>query len=430
MRSTDPVDAWLQGQAGLNPREIELGLDRVRKVWQGLGSLRPAPRLITVGGTNGKGSCAALLEAILRAAGYRVGCYTSPHLVRYAERVRVDGAPVEDARLLAALQRVAAVRAGTPLTYFELGTLAAFEIFAAAGLDVAVLEVGLGGRLDAVNVVDPDAALVMTVALDHQDWLGADRESIGREKAAIFRTGLPAVCGDGDPPRSLLAHARGIGADLWLRGRDFTFERTAECWDWRGRHAQRRSLPLPILRGPHQLDNAAAVLATLESVAAALPVDQRAVREGLLSVRLGGRFEVRRIDQVEWVLDVAHNTQAAGALRANLAVQRVPGQTLAVLAMLAGKDVAGVASALQGAVDFWHLASLDDPRGLPGDRLAAGLRDSVSAARLALHPDVPAALQAAAAAARPGDRILVFGSFVTVGEALRWLADPAPRQSL
>jgi dihydrofolate synthase/folylpolyglutamate synthase len=428
--TTDPVDAWLQGQAGLNPRDIELGLERMRRVWERLGGPQPAPLVITVGGTNGKGSCVALLEAILTAAGYRVGCYTSPHLQRYAERVRIAGEPAQEQALLAALQRAADARAGTPLTYFELGTLAAWLLFAAAGLDVAVLEVGLGGRLDAVNLIDADVALVSGIALDHQDWLGPDREAIGREKAGIFRPDRPAICADPDPPQSLLTHARQIGAELRLLGRDFAAEPAGEQWHWRAGARQRLALPLPALRGPHQLRNAAGVLAALDAVAERLPVDQRAVREGLLAARLPGRFQVERVQGTTWVLDVAHNPEAAVALRTNLGMQFVAGRTLAVLGMLGDKDVAGVVAPLRDQVDEWHLAGLDDPRGLTAEALAERLRAAGAPGQqepsLVLHPDPASALAAVAAAAGAADRVLVFGSFVTVGAALDWLQRDRP----
>jgi dihydrofolate synthase/folylpolyglutamate synthase len=431
--TTDPVDAWLQGQAGLNPRDIELGLERMRQVWERLGRPQPAPLVITVGGTNGKGSCVALLEAILTAAGYRVGCYTSPHLQRYAERVRIAGVPVADQPMLAALQHTADARAGTPLTYFELGTLAALQLFAAAALDVAILEVGLGGRLDAVNLVDADAALVSSIALDHQDWLGPDREAIGREKAGIFRAGRPAVCADPDPPQSLLAYASEVGAELRVQGRDFAAERSGEQWHWRSATRRRLALPLPALRGPHQLRNAAAVLAVLDALAARLPVDQGAVREGLLAARLPGRFQVEAVDGTTWVLDVAHNPEAAAALRENLGAQFVAGRTLAVLGMLRDKDVGGVVAPLLDQVDEWHLAGLDDPRGLSAAALAERLERARAAERGAapvmLHPDPASALEAVRAATAAADRVLVFGSFVTVGAALDWLQRDRPGAS-
>ncbi len=420
---TDPVDAWLQGQGGLNPRDIELGLERVRRVWERLGSPAPAPVIITVGGTNGKGSAVALGEAILLAAGYRVGCYTSPHLQRYAERVRIGGAPVADAELLTALQDTAAARAGTPLTYFELGTLAALRLFARAELDVVILEVGLGGRLDAVNLVDADVALVMTVALDHQDWLGPDRMAIGREKAGIYRSGRPAVCGDPDPPESLLAYARDLGADLLLPGRDFAAVVTGQYWTWRGRGVERKALPLPVLRGAHQLRNAAAVLAALQALAEVLPVDQHAVRSGLLTARPPGRFEVRRVGDATWVLDVAHNPEAAQALRDNLAAQAVAGRTSAVLGMLRDKDVSGVVAALCDQVDDWHLVGLDDPRGLSAAALEARVRAAAPAAQTATHAALGDALARLRAGAGSTDRVVICGSFLTVGGAMDWLQD-------
>jgi dihydrofolate synthase/folylpolyglutamate synthase len=400
---------------------MDLGLDRVAAVWQRLGGERPAPVVLTVGGTNGKGSCVALLEAILRAAGYRVGCYTSPHLVRYVERVRIAGEAVAEDVLLEALQRVAAVRADTPLTYFEYGTLAALLCFRREPLDVVVLEVGLGGRLDAVNIIDADAALVAAVGLDHQDWLGPDRESIAFEKAGIYRAGRPAICADPEPPASLVAHADRLGADLRVPGRDFGFRAGDGTWEWHGRAEVRRALPLPALRGRHQLRNAAGVLAMLEAVVDVAPVDQRAVREGLLSARLAGRFDVRRVGETTWILDVAHNPQAAEALALNLGAEFVPGRTRAVLAMLAGKDVAGLVQALDARIDAWYLAAFEDPRALSAQALAAAVREAAPAAEMRVHATLPEALEAVGAASGAGDRVVVLGSFITVGEAMTWL---------
>ena len=344
------------GQAG-----IELGLERVRQVKDALAQVQHCP-VITVGGTNGKGSTCAYLQNILLRAGYKVGCYTSPHILAYNERVRLNGVPVDDAALCAAFAKVEAARlaSGVALTYFEFGTLAAWEVFAAAGVEAVVLEVGLGGRLDAVNAYEPDVSIVTTVALDHTDWLGPDRESIGFEKAGIFRAGKPALCADPQPPQRLLDHAAAIGADLRLIGRDFGFERPgAEAaenrlqWRWwcrSGAQVVRRSLAYPGLRGPTQLFNASVALAALEAIAEQLPVTMQAIRPGLIETELSGRFQVVP-GKPAIVLDVGHNPQAVKVLADNLSNMGFFDRTRAVLGMLADKDIAGALAPLKDRVD-------------------------------------------------------------------------------
>jgi dihydrofolate synthase/folylpolyglutamate synthase len=409
---------WLSWQERLNPKGIELGLDRVRTVWDALGTPTVAATVITIGGTNGKGSVLAYTDTMLRAAGYRVGTYTSPHLQRYNERIHLDGSEASDDAICAAFEAIDAARGDIPLSYFEFGTLAALWLFSRAGLDAAILEVGLGGRLDAVNLIDADLAIVTSIDLDHQDWLGEDREVIGYEKAGIYRTGRPAICGETDPPQRLVAHATAIGAELQLAGRDFRVRRQADGWDFLAGKASRHGLPLPAMRGAHQLANAATALAGLAAIADRLPVDQRAVREGLLDTRVPGRMEVIPGDPL-WLLDVGHNPHAARALAALLAEQYVAGRTYAVLAMFGDKDVAGVAQALAGRVDHWLLAGLDGPRGVS----AAQLRRRLPVEWIAEEfVDVAAALQRARQLAGPGDRVLVCGSFVTVAQARAWLA--------
>ena len=419
------LPAWLAYLETLHPKAIAMGLDRVQAVHARMGIALACP-VITVAGTNGKGSTCALLEAMLRAAGYRVGVYTSPHLIRYNERVRIDAREATDAELVAALDAVEDARtapaatggAPTPLTYFESGTLAALWLFARAGLDVAILEVGLGGRLDAVNIVDADAAVVTTVDLDHMDYLGPTREAIGREKAGIFRAGRAAVCGDPDPPRSLVDHAAAIGAPLALMGRDFGYEREATQWQYRGPGGRRFGLPHPALRGAHQLGNAATALAALDLVRDRLPVSGGAVREGLVTVSLPGRFQVLP-GRPTVVLDVAHNPHAAGVLAAALATMGYHRQTTAVFGMLADKDIAGVVAVLRGAVDRWHVATLPGPRGASGEALAAVLRaDGIAPEAIRRFDDVAAAYTAARESAGEADRIIVFGSFLTVAAAL------------
>ncbi len=413
------LDEWLRWQEQLHPATIELGLERVRTVLQRLGWVSPPCMVVTVGGTNGKGSSVAMLESILCAAGRHVGSYTSPHLLRYNERVRLRGSEVDDATLCAAFERVERARGEVPLTYFEFGTLAAIDIFARQGVEIALLEVGLGGRLDAVNVLDPDVALVTSIGIDHQEWLGSDRESIGREKAGIFRAGGPAVCGDPDPPRSLLEEAQRRGARLHRAGVDFGFTRRGEEWDWWGEEAAWRGLPLPGLPGSFQLQNAAAVLMVLNLLQPRLPVAEEALRRGMAGVTLAGRLQ-RIPGEVERLLDVAHNPHAAARLAASLAELPCRGRTLAVVGMLADKDHAGVFEPLLPLVDGWYLADLPVPRAARACQLAATLsRQRPEAAPCCFEfEEVTTAYQRALEEARPGDRVVVLGSFHTVAEIL------------
>jgi len=407
---------WLARLARLHPSTIELGLDRVRRVRDAMG-LAPDFPLILVGGTNGKGSTCAYLEAILGAAGYKTGLYTSPHLLRYNERVRLAGQESTDAELVQAFERIDAARGDTSLTYFEFGTLGAMAQFIDAGVDVAILEVGLGGRLDAVNVFDADAAIVTSVDLDHMDYLGDTREQIGFEKAGIFRAGRPAICAGPAPPASLLEHARQIGADLRCVERDFSAQREGDQWTYRGQAINWPALPLPAMAGTFQLRNAAAALAALEAMRARLPAGEAAIRQGLAQARVAGRFQrIARAPDV--ILDVAHNPEAARALAATLREQPVPGRTLAVVGMLADKDAAGVFAALQGEIDAWWTCTPDSPRAQDAAALAATLRAHAGSAAVSVQPDVNTALAEAQSAAREGDRILVFGSFYTVAAVL------------
>jgi dihydrofolate synthase/folylpolyglutamate synthase len=408
---------WLAWQETLHPARIDLGLERVRAVSQAMGLGDPPYAVITVGGTNGKGSCAAMLEAMLHAAGYRVGAYTSPHLLRYNERIRIDRDAVNDAALCEAFSRVDAARRDISLTYFEFGTLAALDIFSRAGLDAAVLEVGMGGRLDAVNILDPDVAVVTTVGVDHSAWLGADRERIGAEKAGIFRAGRPAIYGDSDPPASVVGRARALDVPLRLFARDFAYERETGGWSWWGLGQRRHTLPPPRLRGPCQLKNAATAITALESLKSRLPVGQQALRLGLSTVDLPGRLQILD-ERALRICDVAHNPQAALALAEGLRGLPCSGGTHAVMAMLADKDAAGVAAALGDTVKVWHVAGLAVERGGHAAHAAAQVRSVVGTHTVHEYPDVPQALAGAAAAAGAADRIVVFGSFYTVATAL------------
>ncbi len=410
------LSEWLAWQETLHPTLMDFGLERPRAVLARLLPEAPPHAVLTVAGTNGKGSSVAMLEAILAAAGFHVGTYTSPHIVAYNERIRIGGVTVSDEALCAAFAAVDEARGDTSLTYFEFGTLAAFWLFARAGLDVAVLEIGLGGRLDAVNLIDADASLVTAIGLDHLDWLGPDRESVGYEKAGIYRPGRPAVCSDPAPPQRLIEHAAAIGADLVWPGQGFEIDSAGTRWSWHGRRWAFDHLPLPALAGSHQIANAGGVLALLEAVAQRLPVDRPAIETGLTSVQLAGRFQV--IDgPVSWVLDVTHNADGAAVLANTLRDRPVAGRTLAVFAMLADKDAVEVGRVLAPVIQHWYAATLDGPRGRTGRALASTLA-GIDGLTVSAHESVASACAAAWAEARAGDRIVVFGSFHTVGEAL------------
>ncbi|MDR2014208.1 MAG: bifunctional tetrahydrofolate synthase/dihydrofolate synthase [Azoarcus sp.] len=420
---------WLELLEVRHGASICLGLARVSKVRAALVSDSNAV-VIAVSGTNGKGSTCAMLEAILRAEGYRVGCYTSPHLLRYNERVRIDGAEASDEVLAAAFADVEAVRGDVPLTYFEHGTLAAWKVFCAARLDTIILEVGLGGRLDAVNAIDADCAIVSGVAMDHMNFLGNTREAIGFEKAGIFRAGCPAICGDRDPPKSLVEHAQAIGAELWVSGRDFGFDAKRCQWSYwrnetpssmrRGNVVTRRSgLAYPSLRGSVQLFNAASVITALDVLQARIPVSMLAVRQGLMQVELPGRFQVLP-GRPQVVLDVAHNPQAADVLAENLGALGFVPETWAVFGMLADKDVEGVVARMNTRVDHWLPCTLSGFRGLDVGALierlcAAGVEKSKIAEGFATPA---AAFARARECAAVDDRIVVFGSFLTVTDVL------------
>lgn len=414
------LDEWLARLERQHPRAIDLGLERVREVAQRMGLGKPARCVITVGGTNGKGSTVAFIEAIARASGLCVGAYTSPHLLAYNERVRIDGRDAGDDELVEAFEAVEAARGETSLTYFEHGTLAALWLFERAGLDLAVLEVGLGGRLDAVNIVDADVAVVTTVDIDHVDWLGADREAIGFEKAGIARAWKPLVLGEDDPPASVLRHAYAIGASAIRANCDFLFASVdATHWLWREPGFE-LELPMSHLSAPVQVRNAATAIAALRASDLAIP--DEAWARGIVEANVPGRLQSFERDGVEIVVDVAHNPQAVGELAAWLAAKPVRGRVFAVFAALADKDVAGIVGKLAARVDRWWIAGLEDagPRGQGVDALAANLAGS-AAATASREANVPAALAAARAQARPGDRLLVFGSFHTAAAALQAL---------
>lgn len=425
MSSAPPatLEQWLAHIEQQHPQSIAMGLERVREVAQRMQLGQPAARSIVVGGTNGKGSTVAFIESIARAADWKVGAYTSPHLLRYNERVRIDGQDADDATLVAGFNAVEAARGETPLTYFEYGTLCALWVFQQAGLDLAVLEVGLGGRLDAVNLIDADVAVITTVDIDHADWLGEDREAIGVEKAGIIRGWKPVILGEIDPPSSVLRRAYVLGANAIRFGSDFFAEPIdAECWRWRDVSFS-LELPQPALWAPVQRNNAATAVAALRALD--LPVPRAAWAPGVAAAGIVGRLQRFTRDGVQVLLDVGHNPQAAAALAAALKAEPVAGRSFAVYAALADKDAGGVVAALQEQVDEWLLAGLQGPRGQTATELQGRLVNT-GAADAQVCRDVAQALEAALARAVEGDRVLVFGSFHTVAEALPLLrsADP------
>jgi dihydrofolate synthase/folylpolyglutamate synthase len=406
---------WLAWQEKLHVKEIDLGLSRCRRVATRLAIGKPNYLVISVAGTNGKGSSVEMLGSILKAAGYRVALYTSPHLLRYNERVRIDGNPVEDAALCDAFERIDAVRGTTSLTYFEFGTLAALDIFQRSGIDIAVLEVGLGGRLDAVNLLDADVALITSIDIDHIDWLGASRESIGREKAGICRPGRPVVVSDPEAPRSIVGYAAEIGAKAQLLGRDFEYQTGAEGWAWRSGTTGFSSLPNPALQGDFQLQNAAGVLMVLTALADRLSVDQKAIAKGLSNVVLPGRLQALP-GPVSHLLDVAHNAESARELAAWLEAHPIAGRQHFVVGMLKDKDSRSLFECLHALADAWYLATLASSRGADAQSLIAALPNGIEAQ---CFSSVAEALRGARQNAAPGDRIIVTGSFLTVADALR-----------
>jgi dihydrofolate synthase/folylpolyglutamate synthase len=415
------LDSWLAHCERLHPKNIDMGLDRARTVAERMGLAFACP-VITVAGTNGKGSTCAMLEACLLEAGYRTGVYTSPHLVHFQERCRVHGETVQPEVLLPHFERVEAARTQeetVSLTYFEFTTLAILSLLAASRLDVAILEVGLGGRLDAVNVIDPTCSVITSVDLDHLDFLGTDRETIGREKAGIMRTGCPVIVSDPMPPQSVIDFGTSIGADLWLFGRDFNFTGDKQQWGWAGRGRRYSGLAYPALRGANQLVNASGVLAALEALRGTIPVTAQAIRNGLAMVELPGRFQIIP-GQPALVLDVAHNPHAVAALAENLDAMGFYPTTHAVLGAMADKDLAPMLARLGPLVDRWYFCDLPTERAAKATDLydrwqASQTRKDVQAST---HAGPQAALDAAVAAADPADRIVVFGSFFTVGGIL------------
>lgn len=408
---------WLAWQEQFHPRPIDLGLDRVAGVYARLDPKPNSIPTITVAGTNGKGSCVAFLEAIYRAQGYRVGTYTSPHILKYNERIRIDGQPVADDQICAAFERIDAVRGDTSLSYFEFGTLAALDSFSRAGVEVRILEVGLGGRLDAVNIVDPDVAIVTTIAIDHVDWLGHTEEAIGREKAGIFRQSTPAVVGDKYAPNSLLQVAREIDAKLLQIGQAFDYRKNGEHWDWFGDELKLTGLPRPILQGEHQFRNAAAVIMAVSCLQPKLAVTEQAIRKGLTSAHLLGRFQLIP-GETPVLLDVGHNPQAVQTLLEYLQQNFPTVKVNAVFAMMKDKDISGVLAMMRDRVTQWYLAPLKNPRAANEELLNSYFRQLDISNVNRGYADFSAAFEDARRHALPGELILIFGSFFLVSEYL------------
>ena len=414
------LSQWLVHLESMHPVAIDMGLDRVAAVGERLKLHFDCP-VITVGGTNGKGSTCAMLESMLMQGSYRIGLYTSPHILDFNERARIDGHSVSDTVLCDAFTAVEAVRGDISLTYFEFTTLAILKLFADTKLDVVILEVGLGGRLDAVNIIDPDVAIVTSVDLDHQQYLGDTREKIGFEKAGIFRPQRAAICGDPSPPQSLVEHANNIGADLWLFGRDFNYSGDRQQWSYGGRSVRRHALAYPSLRGANQLLNASAALAALEVLRDRLPLGAQEVRAGLVLVELPARFQVLP-GRPAVILDVAHNPHAAATLAQNLDQMGFFPYTYAVFGAMSDKDIAGVLSHLKDKIDHWYLCDLPLPRAASAESLAAALGSAGFVAgntggteRSVQCFATPAEAYAAARdSVSENDRIVVFGSFLTV----------------
>lgn len=409
----DSLDEWLEWQLSLHSKSIDLGLTRVAEVWRRL-STPLSSKIISVAGTNGKGSSVAFLEAIYLAAGYQTGAFTSPHLLRYNERIRLNGEEAEDQLICEAFQAIEDVRAEISLTYFEYGTLAALWCFAQKTPDVVILEVGLGGRLDAVNIVDADIALITGIALDHQDWLGDDLEVIGREKAGIMRSSHPAVFSGSDMPRSIADYASELGAELKVAGDDFSARTEASAWHWQSAENSRHALPFPNMRGKHQIQNAAGVLQVVELLMPELAVNQQAIRSGLLAARVAGRFE-REKHVCDWVFDVAHNPQAASVLSDALGDQFISGTSHAIVGMLSDKDVDGVIAVLAKRFDAWHVLSLaDQPRGMAEATLAQRIEAQTAGGTIQQFADATSLLKTLNPELSENDRVVVFGSFMTV----------------
>jgi len=417
MMHFDSLQGWLKWQESLHPLTIDLGLERAARVFKSLNPQGVKPPTITVAGTNGKGSCVAYLDSIYRAQGYRVGAYTSPHILRYNERIKIDGQPVADEVISAAFARIEAVRGDTSLSYFEFGTLAALDIFWLAGVDVQLLEVGLGGRLDAVNIVDPDVALISSICIDHVEWLGGTREAIGREKAGIFRADTPAVVGDPEPPQSLLQTAKDKRAQLYCLGKHFRYEKQATGWQWLADTCRINSLPEPGLKGEHQFRNASTAIFAITCLAKTLPVNESAIRQGLQNVSLPGRFQLIEGDR-QVLLDVGHNPQAVRTLVEYL-TEYFPNKRIhAIFSMMKDKDIAGVIDIMNPVIKDWFFAPLTNPRAVT-EQVISEIFAKKSLTNVTFgFSGFAEAFSAAKNQSQKGDLLLVFGSFFLVSDCL------------
>jgi len=429
----DSLDSWLSWQETLNPKEIDLGLERVAQVLQSAGLFAhfDCP-LIMVAGTNGKGSVVAFLEAMVLAAGYKVCSYTSPHLQRYNERIKINGNEIDNDSLCRSFERIdqarimARLKVGSDvqLTYFEFGTLAAIDLFQRAKPDIVIMEVGLGGRLDAVNVMQPDVSVITSIAIDHSDWLGDTREAIAREKAGIMRAAKPVICGDSQPPDSLLQQAREVGAELQLIDRDYRVDQTQDQWRLQTPAGDINDLPRPALRGDFQFDNAATAIMALQALSSQLNVDRSAISQGLTNVKLAGRYEALG-SQPEVIVDVAHNLQAVESLVKQLSANPKTGKTHIVIAMLADKPVAQIIRALAPSTDYWYCAGLESvPRGISSSDMASFLEHASADVKLRTQAvaTVAEACALATQKAHRQDRIVIMGSFYTVAEAKNYFS--------
>ncbi|MCP4700182.1 MAG: bifunctional tetrahydrofolate synthase/dihydrofolate synthase [Gammaproteobacteria bacterium] len=416
MKKFNSLQEWLTWQKTLHPVEIELGLTRCRAVAQRVGLLDPSFTIISIAGTNGKGSSAALLDAIYSAAGYRTGRYTSPELLRYNERICIGGQEIGDAELCDAFARIDDARGDISLTYFEFGTLAAMCLFEKAAPDIVILETGLGGRLDAVNLLDADVALITALGIDHTEWLGEDRDSISLEKAGIFRANHAAVCADPDPPKVFIARAKALQTHLYQRGKDFDYEQGSNTWSWHFRTRTLYNLALPALNGAHQLDNAAGVLMAAEHLSARFPVPDAALNRGLAAVRLPGRMQ-RLPERISCIADVAHNPLGARALKQALLQDPCEGRSHALIGILQDKNIPGIIEEIREVIDIWHVAGMNTPRGASAEILSAILM-RMDIRTVHTYSSIRIAYKHLLAMLPPGDRLIVFGSFYAVAEVL------------
>lgn len=415
------LEAWLNYIEALHSKDIELGLQRVSDVAHRLGLDAKFP-IISVAGTNGKGSTCAMLSQIYQAAGYRVASYTSPHLIHYQERIRVNQNMISEQQACAAFNAVENARQSTALTYFEFGTLAAMWHFQQAEVDVAILEIGMGGRLDAVNIFEPDCSLVTSIDLDHMEYLGPTREAIAFEKAGVFRAHKPAICGDRNPPQSLLDHAKHIDSHLYLIGRDFDYRHDADSWEFNCADLNLQNLPMPSLKGKFQLDNASVVLMTLLQMQEKLPLNWQILHQVLPNIVLAGRYQTL-LKSPQVIVDVAHNPHAAQALMSNLAAERCTGKTMAVMAMLADKDIRAVVKIMSAEIDVWHVAALQHPRAADLPVLLDAIQNAGINTAIFSYENLQIAYREAYKQATENDRIIVFGSFFTVAAIMQILLD-------